>query len=282
MNKITLSKKVLIAVTGLLLLIVGLIVAIILTNRPQEIRQRAERATKLSLMPDQATVAAGNDLSLDVQVDPGVNQVNFIQFEIDYDWAIFKVDVQSFKLNSASGLSLLKDPEVPTGPPGIITVTLSIEGNPSNVISSAKTIGTIILRARDDAKGESTVRFNETNTLVRSIGGNDPSTQNVLSSTSGSHITIGAGICRPNVATCTWGASEGATSYHYVVTNVGEGRVVKEGDVESSVTGVEFPSELGKTYKCIVTANNVCGTGAPGEASATCEITPTLSAGGNQ
>ena len=274
MNKIVFSKRIVLALAGLAVLIVGLIVAIYLTGKQQELRQRAERATKLSLSPERATATPGRDLELEVKIDPGTNQVNFVQFEINYDWNLFKADSQSFKLNTSSGLSLLKDPEAPIGPPGTITVTLSIEGNPSNVITSAKSIGTLILHTRENAKGQSNVRFNDANTIVRSIGAVDPSTQNVLSSTTGSQVTIGAGICVPNQGTCEWSAVTGANSYHYLIKD-DKGATIKEGDTSETKVTFQTNTQTKTTYSCKVTATSVCGTGPAGEASATCEITPT-------
>lgn len=274
MNKIVFSKRITIALLGLAILVVGLIVAVFLTGKQQELRQRAEKATKLSLFPDRATATPGKDLELEVKIDPGINQVNFVQFEINYDWDKFEADSQSFELNTASGLSLLKDPEVPTGPPGTITVTLSIEGNPSNVITSAKPIGTIILRTRENAKGDSQVRFNDANTIVRSIGAIDPSTQNVLSSTTGSQVTIGAGICVPNQGTCEWSAVTGANSYHYKILD-DKGATVKEGDTSETKVTFQTNTQTKTTYTCKVTATSVCGIGPEGEASATCEVSPT-------
>ena len=274
MNKIVFSKRITLALLGLAILVVGLIVAIFLTGKQQELRQRAERATKLSLSPDRTTATPGRDLELEVKIDPGTNQVNFVQFEINYDWNLFKADSQSFKLNTSSGLSLLKDPEAPIGPPGTITVTLSIEGNPSNVITSAKSIGTLILHTRENAKGQSNVRFNDTNTIVRSIGAVDPSTQNVLSSTTGSQVTIGAGICVPNQGTCEWSAVTGANSYHYLIKD-DKGATIKEGDTSETKVTFQTNTQTKTTYSCKVTATSVCGTGPAGEASATCEVSPT-------
>ena len=274
MNKIVFSKRITLALLGLAILVVGLIVAIFLTGKQQELRQRAERATKLTLSPTASTATPGQDLELEVKIDPGTNQVNFVQFEINYDWNLFKADSQSFKLNTSSGLSLLKDPEAPIGPPGTITVTLSIEGNPSNVITSAKSIGTLILHTRENAKGQSNVRFNDANTIVRSIGAVDPSTQNVLSSTTGSQVTIGAGICVPNQGTCEWSAVTGANSYHYLIKD-DKGATIKEGDTSETKVTFQTNTQTKTTYSCKVTATSVCGTGPAGEASATCEVSPT-------
>ena len=78
-------------------------------------------------------------------------------------------------------------------------------------------------------------------------------------------------------STCSWDAVVSASSYHYKVTNVDTGEIVKEDlNFKATTTKILFNSEPGVTYKCEVTANNMCGSGPSGQASGVCsKLTPT-------
>lgn len=76
-----------------------------------------------------------------------------------------------------------------------------------------------------------------------------------------------------NGASCSWSPSDGATSYHYKIVNVGTGQTVAEGDTSSP--SASFTSVPGQTYTCVVTASNACGTAPQAEGTSTCQITQT-------
>ncbi|GEM_PF-2313421 len=274
------GKKKVFAIFAGILAIVGLIITIFLVQKVQEIRSRAEKATVLSLAPPNQTVNPGEDAKLDVIINPGVNQVNFVKFTIKFDPNKFDPSLTVFNVSPDSPLKPLGDSSFTSyTADGEVTFTIGVGSDPTKVVKQTTKLGTVLLPTKDSAEaGEADVIFDESKTQVRSIGSTDAFNENVLSSTTPAKITISGGICRPNVATCTWGASNGATSYHYVVTNVDENRIVEEGDVESSVTGIDFPSVPGKTYKCEVTAVNECGESEPSNATSKCRlpsVTPT-------
>lgn len=81
--------------------------------------------------------------------------------------------------------------------------------------------------------------------------------------------------CPVDGATCSWSASDGATSYHYKIEDATSGTLVKEGNISAPTTQVNFTSEVGKTYKCTITPQNDCGTGASKNAVSTCTPQPT-------
>ena len=92
------GKKKVLALFGGVLAIVGLIITIFLVQKVQEIRSRAEKATVLSLTPPNQNVSFGETASLDIRIDPGVNQVNFVKFEIKFDPDRFDADQSEFTL----------------------------------------------------------------------------------------------------------------------------------------------------------------------------------------
>lgn len=87
-----------------------------------------------------------------------------------------------------------------------------------------------------------------------------------------------------NVSNCQWDSRPTATSYHYKITDVTSGNVIKEGDVNASQTQVDFPSQPGRTYSCSITAINSCKSSNPKSTTITCPLpstspTPTTCSG---
>lgn len=81
--------------------------------------------------------------------------------------------------------------------------------------------------------------------------------------------------CIADQGTCEWSPLTGVTGYTYKVVEEESGQTVKEGKVASTVTKVTFTVKPNNTYTCTVAAENVCGVGPTGEATATCAVSPT-------
>lgn len=80
-------------------------------------------------------------------------------------------------------------------------------------------------------------------------------------------------ICNFTRASCSWGSVAGATKYQLKISQVESGEVVRDEQVEAAVTRVEFPIVQNKTYKCEVSAINLCGAaGAAGSHSLLCAV----------
>lgn len=266
------KKKVWAIILGILA-IVGIIITIFLVQKQQELRGRAEKATILSLAPTNQNVNAGEEGELEVVVNPGVNQVNFIKTVIEFDSEKFELESDSFKLNSEMKWGFIKDPTVEDGN---LSFIIGVGTDATRVIKdSPQKIGKISFKVKEDAEdGETEISFNEEKTQIRSVGGGDPFTENVLSSSVPATVTIGAPICKPNIAICSWEASEGNIEFHYKITDTEDDSVVLEGDTDK--TKIEFPSKPGKTYKCEVTSINDCGEADPSSGTSKCPVpTPT-------
>ena len=274
------GKKKVLAILGGLFAVVGLVVTVFLVDRVQDLRGRAEKATTISLNPPTQEVAPGENATLDVVLNPGTNQVNFVKLHIKYDSSVFSLDGDNyFELDPASGFRLAKPLEIPT--PGLMVITVDVGSDPTKVIRTTQRIGTITLPVNSDAQaGGQSITIDTNQTQVRSIQSNDAFNENVLANVQNATISITGGICVPNVGYCSWDPSGNATSYHYIVTETSDGTVIEEGDVDSETTQIDFPTEDGKTYRCEVVAKNECGESGPSEGESTCEIplvTPTPS-----
>lgn len=79
--------------------------------------------------------------------------------------------------------------------------------------------------------------------------------------------------CNFTQASCSWASVAGATKYQLKITEVESGAVVKDQQVEASITRDVFAVNANKTYKCDVSAINSCGTsGVAGSHSLFCEV----------
>lgn len=88
-------------------------------------------------------------------------------------------------------------------------------------------------------------------------------------------LTTTPAVCPADVGTCEWSPANGATGYSYTVIEEESGQTIKQGTVSSSVTTVTFTVTPNSTYTCTVVATNQCGTGPEGQATATCAVSPT-------
>lgn len=274
------GKKKALTLIGGLLLIIGLVVTIFLVQKVQEIRSRAEKATTLRFDPESQEARSGDQASVDVILNPGVNQVNFVKFKVKFDPD--KIDPASVEFNPDinSVLQPIGSPVVDAS--GGVTFSLGV-GDPTRVVRQQAKLGSVLFLVKEGLdSGEIQITFDETNSQARSIRGNaDAFNENVLiKPTSIARLIIGGGVCEPNVATCSWDSADNATSYHYVVTDITDNgsSVIKEDDVDSDTTQIQFNSEPGHTYKCEVTSKNECGEASPAEGQSSCTLpsaTPT-------
>ncbi len=278
------GKKKVAAILLVILAIVGIVLTLFLVQRQQELRSRAEKSTTLSLTPASLQATAGEDVSLDVVVNPGNNQVGFVTLDIKYDSTSFTVEDDAFELDASTGFQVISSGQIVA--PGEYKVTVSAGSDPTNVIQgAAKKLGTFRMGVNSDAAaGSYNVDIDSTSSIVTSIASNDD-LGSVLNQTLGAKIIVGGGICKPNTMTCEWDPAEGATGYHYIITrNDQQNTVLVEDDTtETSVefTDPEFTVGTSFTYKCAVTSKNDCGEGESAEGESQCARpsetpTPTL------
>lgn len=274
------TKKKIIALAFVVLAIVGIILTLLLVQRQQELRSRAEKATVINLLPDSNQVQPGDELALDVVVNPGTNQVGFVTLGITYDPNVFEVTDDAFELDAATGFEIISSGQVVAD--GEYKVTVSAGSDPTNVIqNTARKLGTFKANVKSDVtSGSYLISIDQEKTIVTSIASQDD-LGNVLSSAGYAKVVVGGGICKPNTMTCEWDPAEGATSYHYVITRQDQaGTVLFEED--TTKTSVEFTDpELTEgtsySYSCKVTPINDCGTGSETEGESQCSrpsVTP--------
>ena len=188
------SAKKLFLIGFVVLLLVGIPVTVYLVQQQQELRSRAEKSTNLSFQPDSSRgepiiAELGQEIPLDIMIDPGQNLASFFKVEIQYDPDKLATTASSFQVNSAVFPAVLAGPEYS---PGKITVSMSIGTNPSNAVQTKVRAATINLQAVGET-GEQTptlVTYG-INTVVTSVGSEDQASENVLSNSTPATIRIG-------------------------------------------------------------------------------------------
>lgn len=181
------SRKKLILIGFLFVLLIGIPLTVFLVQQQQQTAIRATKATTLALSLPSQTVNVGDPVELDVNLDPGgVNQVSFVKFIITYDSTKLKPADTPFTV-TASELDILQGPTVDTN---TITVTLSVGASFQNAIQTPTTIGTLSFEAIAPTTGFTTVGFDQTQTQIRSLGTADTATENVFLQGDPAQITI--------------------------------------------------------------------------------------------
>lgn len=167
----------------ILLLLVGIPVSVYFVQQEQEIRSRAAPATTLSFQPDSSsgspiTKGVGEEVPLDIMIDPDSNLVSFVKLEIQYDPDKFTAANNAFQVNSAVFPTVLGGPVYT---PGKIVVSMSVGTDPTKAVQTKVRAGTLKLNAIATT-GEDTPSFVAygVNTLVTSLGPNDQASENVL------------------------------------------------------------------------------------------------------
>ncbi|MFS8158659.1 MAG: hypothetical protein ACMG6E_00335 [Candidatus Roizmanbacteria bacterium] len=82
-------------------------------------------------------------------------------------------------------------------------------------------------------------------------------------------------ICKQDGGKCSWTPADNASGYRYQILDQTSGTTAKEGVTKS--LEVSFTPLVNHTYKCIISAINICGEAAPASAVNTCkqDVTPT-------
>lgn len=202
----TANKKKIIVSTFLLLLLISIPLTISLLSRSnrQDTRTRAAGGTTtISFSPDSSTTTplqkgVGDDIALDMYVDPGSNIVTFIRYQIAYDATKVKLAATNpIELNQ----TVFTNIEGPVITSGNIAQSISIGSDPTKAIQKKTKIGTLHFTAvGNTGNAPTTIAFGNL-TQALSSGANDQASQNVLSSTTPAVIAINGTGATPSAST---------------------------------------------------------------------------------
>jgi hypothetical protein len=183
-------------------LLIGIPVTIYLVQQQQETRTRAAKSTTLTFTPDSSANApiqknVGDEIPLDIFVDPGTNLVSWVKLEIQYDPEKLEAGDGAFTQNVSVFPSVLEGPVYSKGK---IAVTLSVGSDPTKAIQVKSKAATVSFKAlATTPPGQPTLVSYGATTQALSIGFNDQASENVLSSATPANIAIGGESVTPTV-----------------------------------------------------------------------------------
>lgn len=183
-------------------MLVGIPLTTFVVRQQQENRSQAEKATKLSFLPESTVTnpikkGVGETLSLDVNVTPGTNIVSFLKLEITYDESkLATAEADAFMVNDTAFPVTL---EGPTYAPGKIAATLSVGSDPTKAIQDVTKAATINFKTLAETGGTPINVTYGNSTEILSIGSNDQASENVLLSVEPAVIIIEASTITPTI-----------------------------------------------------------------------------------
>jgi len=178
-----------------IVLLIGIPTTIFFLQQQQQTTSQAQQSTDLGFLPESSNSEPiqkniGDEISLDVMVDPGTNLVSFVKLQILYDTdKITPIAEDAFVPDTVTFPTVLEGPVFSDGK---IEITLSVGPDPTKAVQSLAKAGTVKFTAiANTAPDQPTLVTYGQATQVLSIGSGDQASENVLSSTTPAVIVIG-------------------------------------------------------------------------------------------
>lgn len=179
------------------ILLIAIPLTLYLVQKQQQTQSKASPATVLSLalsIPSQ-TPTVGQQFDVDLNINPGTNQVTYVKAVINYDATKIATAGAGFIASSLFPTTT----EGPTYTAGTITIAVSISADFNSAVKTPGKVGTFTFQPNASTKGVSTqvAWFDQSNSLVYALTSkqnNDNFGDNVLSSITPLKITIADAI----------------------------------------------------------------------------------------
>jgi len=142
-------------------------------------------STSLSVTPNSTKAEVGQDLSFDINIDPGTNSISTVKLVVLYDATKLEMSDAGFLPNTSSFQSI----ENKTFNPGAISLTADVGANYPAIIKPTR-IGTLTFKALDNTDYAKTQIFFGDQTKTLSNNKNLPSDENLLATTVPANINI--------------------------------------------------------------------------------------------
>lgn len=241
---------------NLFLILIAIPITLFFIGKQQETRSRAAASTTLYFDP--ATITAPticSTFNADIMIDPGQNVVSIVDMYINFDASKMIV----VGITPSSDFSTVVRDRVDTS--GQTNISLSVGPDVTKAIQTIKKVATISFKALTTTTNPASVSF-DTKTRVFSTSSNDQSTENVLSTSRPTAVTIQNGSCSTSTSTSTNKApvcsslvldrsATGAAPYSVTFTAAGN-------DTDGTITKAAFSFGNGKTGE--VTTGSGIGT----------------------
>lgn len=214
------KSKITLGILAVFSLSVGL--SLFISQKQQDLRTRAAPASRLYFSP-QATLLkpiekkVGEDISLDVMIDPGNNNISLLRLLMEYNTTAFEATGKNtFVLNTEAFPAIMEGPIIDIDN-GVIFVTLSVGSDRAKAIRKITKIGRINLKAKQSVNLLTSTVIFDNRSAALSVGANDHAYENVIGSTEPAYIAVldgqpteppsdgnpggGPGIITPTLAT---------------------------------------------------------------------------------
>ena len=195
----------------ILILLLAIPLTVFVLQQQTHTQQHAAASTSLSFSTTATQVSVGQTFSVDVSIAPGTNQVSFVKLNISYDGTKMATSGAGITPNPTLNLVTLDGPTYGqcSGNNCFITVTYSIGADPTKAITSQSVLASISFKAVAATDNGSTSLGFSNGTQVLSLANNDQPSENVLSSSNGTQLTI---VAPSGIPTPTTGDTGGGGS----------------------------------------------------------------------
>lgn len=190
--------------------------SVYMVQQRQQTNTKAAPSTVLSIEPATTTISAGDTLDLNIILNPGSNQVSFAKFAISFDPKAFTV-VNGLTPNAVGNtLVSIIDEAQTDNTAGKVSISLSIGSDPTKAVTSSTKVATFRVKGiAATAPTGPNFTFDTANTQILSIASSDQTSENVLSSTTPSTITVTAAAVTPSPTITTTSAPTSAPTSPY-------------------------------------------------------------------
>ena len=175
----------------MLLLLIGIPIGVYLVQQQQETQSEAEASSTLSFAPTSSEVGpieaeVGDEIKLDIMVDPGTNKVSVVAFEINYDPAVFAPSETTPFAENKTAFPVIMDQ--PVYEDGIIRGKVSTQ-SVAKAVSTQTKVATLTFVVLEETTTPTVISYGAPFTQILSAGGTDEAAEDVLSSSTPAYIS---------------------------------------------------------------------------------------------
>lgn len=178
---------------GLFVLLVGLTIALSISQQRTETQSSAGASTTLFFTPSSTSSSPiqkniGETVSFDVMINPGNNLPSIVRLEMNFDGTKLAAEgTTPFVVNSTAFPQVL-DQQVSTGK---VIVVASIGSDGTKAIASETKVGTLTLKTLAATTPPVSITFGSSSSVL-SVAATDNATDNVLSTTTPAYVRVAA------------------------------------------------------------------------------------------
>jgi hypothetical protein len=170
----------------IIVLLIAIPATIYLVSQQLKTKTVAVPATSLNITPNSESASVGQDINLDVNVNPDTNAIAYVKLVILYDATKLATTGAGFVPNTSAFPLIINGP---TFEPGTISVTVSVNANTPPITKSTQ-VGTLNFKTLDITENVPTqISFgDQTQTLAN--GQSSQTNENLLATTIPANINI--------------------------------------------------------------------------------------------